>query len=111
MRVNKVQNTKQTINITHRQNNKREFIDIIADNVRNPRDINDCVTVPRGIFKAYIYLMAGSSCGLVANALPQKWKTGKVIFNILCALLSTISAVYFAKPFAVEGLSPSVKKI
>ena len=33
---------------------KREFIDIIADNVRNPRDVNDCVAVPRGIFKAYI---------------------------------------------------------
>ena len=32
---------------------KREFIDIIADNVRNPRDVNDCVAVPRGIFKAY----------------------------------------------------------
>ncbi|MBR6127841.1 hypothetical protein IKQ21_09170 [bacterium] len=47
---------------------------------------------------------------MIANALPQKWKAAKTAFNIICAVLSTVSAVYFAKPFAVEGLSPTVKK-
>ena len=92
------------------QQKKREFIDIIADNVRNPRDVEDCVAVPRGIFKAYIYLMAGSSVMLTAAALPAKWKTPKMILNIGSAILTGISALYFAKPFAFKGLSPTVNR-
>ena len=88
---------------------KKEFIDIIVDNVKNPRDVQDCVAVPRGIFKAYIYLMAGSSLGMISASLPQKWKTAKILLNIACATFSAISAVYFAKPFAVKGLSPTLK--
>ena len=89
---------------------KREFIDIIADNVKNPRDVNDCVAVPRGIFKAYIYLMAGSGLISIANFLPQKLKGAKTTLNVLGASLGMISAVYFAKPFAVKGLQPTVSK-
>ena len=92
------------------QNKKREFIDVIADNVRNPRDVEDCVAVPRGIFKAYIYLMAGSSLMLSAAALPQNWKISKRILNIISAVCSAISALYFAKPFAFKGLSPTVNR-
>ena len=92
------------------QNKKREFIDLIADNVRNPRDVQDCVAVPRGIFKAYIYLMAGSSVMLTAAALPQKWKIPKMLLNIGSAILTAISALYFAKPFAFNGLSPTVNR-
>ena len=108
MQVQKIQSIKfQNNEPAHK---KREFIDIIADNVRNPRDVQDCVAVPRGIFKAYIYLMAGSSLMLTAAALPQKWKAAKTIFNISSAILSGVSAVYFAKPFALKGLSPTVKQ-
>lgn len=108
MRISEVQNIQFKSNNTSKNN--REFIDIIADNVKNPRDVQDCVAVPRGIFKAYIYLMAGSSAGMISGALPQKWKVAKTILNIACAALSAISAVYFAKPFAIKGLSPTVKK-
>ena len=89
---------------------KREFIDVIADNVKNPRDVNDCVAVPRGIFKAYIYLMAGSGLISIANFLPASLKGLKTSCNVLGASLGIISAVYFAKPFAVSGLSPTVNK-
>ena len=107
MRINPINNLQQT----YKSNNKKkEFIDIIADNVRNPRDVNDCVAVPRGIFKAYIYLMAGSGLISIANFLPQKCKGLKTAMNILGATLGVISAVYFAKPFAVKGLSPTVRK-
>ena len=109
MRIQKIQNINQQ-NFSQKPEQKREFIDVLVDGVKNPRDVQDCVEVPRGIFKAYIYLMAASSCGLIASALPQKWKGAKTVFNVLCGMLSTISAVYFAKPFAVEGLSPTVKK-
>ena len=52
MNISKIQTTPNFYNTQKPQ--KREFIDIISDNVRNPRDVNDCVAVPRGIFKAYI---------------------------------------------------------
>ena len=73
MNISKIQTTPNFYNTQKPQ--KREFIDIISDNVRNPRDVNDCVAVPRGIFKAYIYLMAGSGLISIANFLPQKWKS------------------------------------
>ena len=50
MNISKIQTTPNFYNTQKPQ--KREFIDIISDNVRNPRDVNDCVAVPRGIFKA-----------------------------------------------------------
>ena len=110
MKVFEVQN--QTINQSFygKSPKKREFIDVIADNVKNPRDVEDCVAVPRGIFKAYIYLMAGSGLISVSNFLPQKCKSIKTSLNVLGAILGIISAVYFAKPFAVKGLSPTVNR-
>jgi hypothetical protein len=47
---------------------------------------------------------------LTSAALPQKWKTPKMILNIGSAILTGISALYFAKPFAFKGLSPTVNR-
>ena len=96
MNISKIQTTPNFYNTQKPQ--KREFIDIISDNVRN------------SLFKAYIYLMAGSGLISIANFLPQKWKGIKTSLNVLGAGLGIISAVYFAKPFAVKSLSPTVKK-
>ncbi|MBR6127840.1 hypothetical protein IKQ21_09165 [bacterium] len=60
MRILGIQNINQQ-SFTRNSKEKREFIDVIADSVKNPRDVEDCVVVPRGIFKAYIYLMASGS--------------------------------------------------
>lgn len=89
---------------------KHEFIDSLAEAVRNPRDVNDCVAIPRGIFKAYIYLMLGSGLISIANFLPKNWKYPKLAMNVLGCISNIISAVYFAKPFAVKGLSPTISK-
>jgi len=113
MKINAISNNSQPKFKSYQQTDKkskREFIDLISDNVYNPRDIQDCVAVPRGIFKAYILLMAGSSLMLTAAALPQKFKTAKTCLNIGSAIFSGLSALYFAKPFAFKGLSPTVKK-
>lgn len=110
MKVSKINNISYKQNPQVQQPKKREFIDVIADNVRNPRDVEDCVAVPRGIFKAYIYLMIGSSLMLSAAALPQKLKKSKMFLNIASAICSATSAVYFAKPFAVKGLSQTVNR-
>ena len=110
MRITKIDNFSYKQSPQAQPQKKREFIDIIADNVRNPRDVEDCVAVPRGIFKAYIYLMIGSSLMLSAAALPQKLKKSKMFLNIASAICSATSAIYFAKPFAVKGLSPTVNR-
>lgn len=108
MQVQKINTT--TNFLSGQKPQKRELIDVIADNVKNPRDVNDCVAVPRGIFKAYIYLMAGSGLISISNFLPQKFPKTKTTMNILGAILGIISAIYFAKPFAIKGLSPTVDK-
>lgn len=111
MNISKIQNTPSFYNNQKTsKSQKREFIDVLTENVRNPRDVNDCVAVPRGIFKAYLYLMAGSSTMMLANFLPQKWKGARTATNVLGVVLNFISAIYFAKPFALKGLSPTVKK-
>ena len=76
MNISKIQTNTNFYNNFQSKNDsekskKREFIDILTDNVKNPRDVKDCVVVPRGIFKAYLYLMAGSSTMMLANFLPQ----------------------------------------
>ena len=110
MRISNIQSDQTFRTFGSAQKQKREFIDVIVDNVKNPRDINDCVAVPRGIFKAYIYLMAGSGLMTISSLLPQKIKPIKTGLSIVGAVLNIISAVYFAKPFAINGLSPTVKK-
>ena len=107
MNISKIQNTPNFYN--NKKSQKREFIDVLTENVKNPRDVNDCVAVPRGIFKAYLYLMAGSSTMMLANFLPEKWHAAKKFTNILGVILNFISAIYFAKPFAIKDLSPTVK--
>ena len=108
MNISKIQNTPNFYN--NQKSQKREFIDVLTDNVKNPRDVNDCVAVPRGIFKAYLYLMAGSSTMMLANLLPQKWNGARKATNILGVILNFIIVIYFAKPFAVKDLSPTIKK-
>ena len=113
MNIQKINNinTNQITNFKSSETKpKREFIDLISDNVRNPRDVNDCVAVPRGIFKAYIYLMIGSALITAASFVPEKFKAVKSGLGILGATGCGISAIYFAKPFAVKGLSPTVTK-
>ena len=42
--------------------------------------------------------------------LPQKWNSARKATNILGVILNFISAIYFAKPFAVKDLSPTIKR-
>lgn len=89
---------------------KREFIDKFTDAIQNQRDVNDCVAVPRGIFKAYLFIMAGSALLALSAIAPQKWKIMSKTLAVGGTLLNLISAFYFAKPFAFKGVSPTVDK-
>ena len=89
---------------------KPEFIDKLTAAIRNQRDVNDCVAVPRGIFKAYLFIMGGFALLGISGALPQKMKNTKMALNISGNILNFLSAIYFAKPFAFKGVSPTVKQ-
>ena len=73
MKVNKIQNTI-SYKATQPDKQKPEFIDKFTDAIKNPRDINDCIAVPRGIFKAYLLIMSGTGIIAIANLLPEQIK-------------------------------------
>ena len=106
----KLQNIQQ-INFQNTQpkpQKKREFIDGLMGIVQNQEDVNDCVAVPRGIFKAYLWIMSGFGLIGISGALPQKWGKTKNALAIIGNIFNIISAFYFAKPFAFKGVSPTV---
>ncbi len=112
MRINKIQELsfkESQQNTSH----KREFIDVLTDAVKNPRDVSDCVAVPRGIFKAYLLIMSGSAILALSNLIKGYRNFGKRFKNLMVIAgwtLNTLSALYFAKPFAFKGISPTVTK-
>lgn len=110
MRITKIDASQNFRGSEPQPAKKREIIDVIADSVKNPRDVNDCVAVPRGIFKAYIALMAGTALNAMSNFLPKKAAGLKSAVNIIGWSLNILSAYYFAKPFAFKGLSPTVSR-
>lgn len=92
---------------------KREFIDKFTDAVMNPRDVDDCVAVPRGIFKAYLLIMSGSALLTLSSLIKGNkpfGRTAKTSMVIAGWVLNTLSALFFAKPFAFKKLSPTVKR-
>lgn len=92
-----------------KHNKKPEFIDKFLASVQNQDDINDCVAVPRGIFKAYLWIMSGFGLIGISGALPQKLSKTKTALAIVGNLCNIISAFYFAKGFAFKGVSPNAK--
>ncbi len=113
MQINKIDG----INFNRRRKNaseeKNEFIDVLSNSVRNPRDVNDCVAVPRGIFKAYIFIMSGSALLTLSTLIKGNKAFGKKVKTSMIVagwILNTLSALYFAKPFAFKGNSPTVKR-
>ena len=78
MRIQKIQ-SHQTFKNTSQQPPKKEFIDKLMGVVQNQRDVNDCVAVPRGIFKAYLWIMTGFGLIGISGALPQKFGKTKSI--------------------------------
>ena len=113
MKINKIQEISFKNNKEQSAPARREFIDVLTDAVKNPRDVNDCVAVPRGIFKAYILIMSGSAILTLSTLIKGKKTFGKVAKTSMIIAgwtLNTLSALYFAKPFAFNGLSPTVKK-
>lgn len=110
MEILKINSTTFRNTKTATQNKQPEFIDRFMNLVRNQDDVNDCVAVPRGIFKAYLWIMGGFGLLGIGGALPQKFSKTKSALGVIGNICNAISAFYFAKPFAFKGVSPTVKK-
>ena len=108
IKINSNPNFKQT-QVSQNQSKKPELIDRLLNVVRNQDDINDCVAVPRGIFKAYLWIMGGFGLIGIGGALPQKLSKTKTALIIAGNICNMISAFFFAKPFAFKNVSPTVK--
>ena len=110
MNISKIQSHTNFKNTAAQQQHKKpEFIDKFLGTVRNQDDINDCVAVPRGIFKAYLWIMGGFGLIGISGALPQKFGKTKSALAIAGNIMNIISAFYFAKGFAFKGVSPNAK--
>ena len=91
MNINKIQPNTFLGNPQPQQSQKPEFIDKLMSVVKNQSDVNDCVAVPRGIFKAYLWIMGGFGLLGIGGALPQKFpktKTALLIAGNICNVIS-----------------------
>ena len=110
MNIQKIQsNINYTAQPITKEYKKPEFIDNFLGTIRNQDDINDCVAVPRGIFKAYLWIMGGFGLLGIAGVLPQKMAKTKSALAIVGNIMNIVSAFYFAKGFAFKGVTPTVK--
>lgn len=111
MNIQRIQPNPNFRSTTPQQSSKKpEFIDKLMGVVQNQDDVNDCVAVPRGIFKAYLWIMTGFGLNVIGGALPQKFEKTKAALVIIGNICNIISAFFFAKPFAFKGVSPTVKQ-
>lgn len=96
--------TNSTIQITPTQ--KPSIFDKLSTNIKNSRDVNDTVTVPRCIFKGYLCFMLGTSASSLASIAKQHLKKAPFIHPILNTLaigLSTYGTYNFVKPFLFKN--------
>ena len=108
MKVQSIQLGQTFKNKQEQYPQRPEIIDKLMGVVKNQRDVNDCVAVPRGIFKAYLWIMGGFGLIGIASALPQKFIRTKSVLAIAGNICNIVSAFFFAKPFAFRGVSPTV---
>lgn len=109
MNIQQIQSSYQTFKKQPNQQTKKpELIDRLMNVVQNQSDVNDCIAVPRGIFKAYLWIMGGFGLIGIASALPQKFARTKSTLAVVGNICNIISAFFFAKPFAFKGVSPTV---
>jgi len=86
---------------------KTSLLDKFETKQKNAADMNDCVAVPRTIFKGYLGIMFGTSLATIAgNLKSSKIKTG---LNIVAIGLSALGTWCFARPYVLKNAVPTVK--
>ncbi len=88
---------------------KEKFTDKFSTRIKNSADLNDCVSVPRSVFKGYLAFMLGTAALTMGTFIPQsakKLKTGVMVGGNLINLFGIWS---FVRPYLVKDAAPTVK--
>lgn len=89
------------------QPQKKHLTNNFETRLRNSADMNDCIAVPRTIFKGYLGVMFGTTLATVAGMMKKsKLKTGMALSAIA---LSTYGTWSFARPYVLKGAVPNVQ--
>lgn len=76
------------------------FIDSFSTNIKNPKDINDTVTVPRNIFKGYLSFMIGTTFMTIGAFMKKGGITNKAL-NIIGLAVAAFGTFNFVKPYVL----------
>ena len=83
------------------------IFDKLSTNIKNSRDVNDTVTVPRCIFKGYLCFMLGTTSSSIAslakNHLKKAGKYLSPVLNTLAVGLSAYGTYNFVKPYLFKN--------
>lgn len=107
MKINNISTLKFSSNNTNNQSVKQEkFTDKFQTKLKNVSDMQDCITVPRTIFKGYLGIMTGTTLGSIASLMkPSKLKKAVALTGIATALYGTWA---FVRPYITKGVVPTV---
>ena len=110
MKVQKIQQNKTNFQTTKTETPKKEsFTDRFSSRIKNSADLNDCVAVPRSVFKGYLAFMLGNAGLMLASFIPtnaKKLKTGTLIAS---NLINTWGIWSFVRPYIIKDATPTVK--
>ena len=88
---------------------KESFTDKFSTRIKNSADLNDCVSVPRSVFKGYLAFMLGTAALTLGSFIPQKAKKVKNFILVAGNLVNLFGIWSFVRPYIVKDAAPTVK--
>ncbi len=108
MKVQKIQQNSNNFKSATEQP-KEKFTDKFSSRIKNSADLNDCVAVPRSVFKGYLAFMLGTGALTLGSFLPQKAKALRNTVLIGGNLVNTYGIWSFVRPYIIKDATPTVK--
>ena len=117
MKVQKIQSQNNFRSLSHgaaaadgaEKARKESFTDKFSTRIKNSADLNDCVSVPRSVFKGYLAFMLGTAALTMGTFIPQKAKKVKTGVMIAGNLVNLYGIWSFVRPYVVKDAAPTVK--
>ena len=105
MKVQKIQQNYPKFKSQPQEN----ITDRFSTRNRNSADMNDCVAVPRTIFKGYLAFMVGTALNGLAMFIPEKAKPVKTTMMVTGSLINTYGIWAFARPYILKDVVPTIQ--
>lgn len=106
MKVQKIQPQNYGFKSEEKQT-KEKLTDKFSSRIRNSADLNDCVAVPRSVFKGYLAFMLGTTMVFLGNYIPNKKlkNTAQIAGN----LMNSWGVWSFVRPYVIKDATPTIK--